>query len=163
MKKKVIGALLALSLQGLTGCTSTGGYGNYATAPLHFNQKMAQDTAAQLVTLYLPAKTHLSLKQRIPPRDTYGTALVEALRANGYSVLEYTPQKRATRSQSTRFQPSAIKAPVPTIDLRYIVDAPKSTNFYRVTVQVGTGSISRVFTLAPEGKLYPASAWIRRE
>jgi len=46
MKKKVIGALLALSLHGLTGCTSNGGYGNYAAALLHFNQKMAQDTAA---------------------------------------------------------------------------------------------------------------------
>ncbi|MEA9443868.1 conjugal transfer protein TrbH [Candidatus Fukatsuia symbiotica] len=158
MYKKVM--LLMVSLAALSGCTSNGGYGNYAAAPVHLNQKMAQDTVAQLLTLYPPAQTHLCLKQ--PIQDTYGATLVVALRAKGYSLMEYTTPKRTRRPQAS----VVAAAPHPDLrylDLHYIVDAPKSTDLYRVTLQIGNQSISRVFTLTPEGKLYPASAWIRKE
>ncbi|MFN7835947.1 MAG: conjugal transfer protein TrbH [Burkholderiaceae bacterium] len=146
MRKIVMSVLL---VAGLVGCATNGQYGNYADASLDRNQKMAEATVSKLVALYPPAQTRFKLQQ--PTTDSYGVSLVQAMRDKGYALLEYAPQEKNEAVAS------------PGLDLRYVVDAPISTNLYRVTVLVGEQSISRAFTAAPDGKLYPAGVWVRKE
>jgi hypothetical protein len=155
MRKIVMTALL---VAGLAGCASTGPYGNYADASLDRNQTMVEATVSKLVALYPPAQTRFNLQQ--PTTDAYGAALVQAMRDKGYALLEYAPQGQGSAASSAA---ASATVAAPGLDLRYVVDAPASTNLYRVTVLVGAQSISRAFTVAPDGKLYPAGAWVRKE
>jgi hypothetical protein len=47
--------------------------------------------------------------------------------------------------------------------LRYIVDAPADLNLYRVTLLVGSSSLSRAYMVATDSSLQPAGAWVRKE
>jgi hypothetical protein len=83
-------ALSALLVMALAGCASTAPYGNFATEPpAGLEERIAADTVKQLVTLYPPARTRFHLGQPTP--DAYGSALVEALRAKGYALVEFKP------------------------------------------------------------------------
>jgi hypothetical protein len=160
MRKIVMTALL---VAGLAGCASSGPYGNYAGTSLDRNQTMAEATVSKLIALYPPAQTRFNLQQ--PTTDAYGAALVQSMRDKGYALLEYATQGQGRAASSATPASAAANAAAATsgLDLRYIVDAPASTNLYRVTVLVGAQSISRAFTVAPDGKLYPAGAWVRKE
>ena len=46
--------------------------------------------------------------------------------------------------------------------LRYILDQAES-NLYRVTLLVGNQSLTRAYSAAQNGTLYPAGAWVRKE
>ena len=50
----------------------------------------------------------------------------------------------------------------PGLSLRYIVDAPDGLNLYRVTVMIGSQSLSRAYT-AENKFVSPAGAWARKE
>ena len=142
--------LPALLVMALAGCASTAPYGNFAThPPVGLEQKIAVDTAKQLVALYPPARTRFHLGQPTP--DAYGSALVEALRAKGYALVEVkaSPQEAAP--------PTA-----PGLSLHYVLDAVASPNLYRVTVMVGQKSLSRAY-LAQNNRVAPAGAWVHKE
>jgi len=142
--------LPALLVMALAGCASTAPYGNFAThPPAGLEQKIAVDTAKQLVALYPPARTRFHLGQPTP--DAYGSALVEALRAKGYALVEVktSPQETAP-------------ATAPGLSLHYVLDAVASPNLYRVTVTVGQKSLSRAY-LAQNNRVAPAGAWVRKE
>lgn len=166
MRKFMMGAVLVAALVGLAGCATTPSpYGNYAAASLDANKTMADATVAQLVSLYPPARTRFNLQQ--PTADAYGSALLAALRDKGYSVLEYTPQPQAapatSASDAATARTLAAATSTPGLPLSYVVDSPETMSLYRVTVQVGSQSISRAFVVATNGKLYPAGAWVRKE
>jgi hypothetical protein len=87
-------ALSALLVMALAGCASTAPYGNFATEPpAGLEERIVADTVKQLVTLYPPARTRFHLGQPTP--DAYGSALVEALRARGYALVEFKPGSRS--------------------------------------------------------------------
>ena len=139
-------ALSALLVMALAGCASTAPYGNFAThPPAGLEERIAADTAKQLVALYPPARTRFHLGQPTP--DAYGSALVEVLRAKGYALVEFKEAAPAT---------------VPGLSLHYVLDAAASPNLYRVTVTVGQKSLSRAY-LAQNDRVAPAGAWVRKE
>ena len=139
-------ALSALLVMALAGCASTAPYGNFATEPpAGLEERIVADTVKQLVTLYPPARTRFHLGQPTP--DAYGSALVEALRAKGYALVEFKEAAPAT---------------APGLSLHYVLDAAASPNLYRVTVTVGQKSLSRAY-LAQNDRVAPAGAWVRKE
>ena len=143
MRQITLAALLAMAL---AGCASTAPYGNFAThPPAGLEERIAADTVKQLVTLYPPARTRFHLGQSTP--DAYGSALVEALRAKGYALVEFKEAAPAT---------------APGLSLHYVLDAVASPNLYRVTVMVGQKSLSRAY-LAQNNRVAPAGAWVRKE
>ncbi len=139
-------ALSAFLVMALAGCASTVPYGNFATEPpAGLEERIVADTVKQLVSLYPPARTRFHLGQPTP--DAYGSALVEALRAKGYALVEFKEAAPAT---------------VPGLSLHYVLDAAASPNLYRVMVTVGQKSLSRAY-LAQNDRVAPAGAWVRKE
>ena len=150
MKKFMRMALIMGSLVSLTGCTMTP-YGNYAAVSNEHNQKLAKATLIQLVKLYSPARTRFNLCQLVT--DSYGALLIQGMRDKGYAVLEYSLQRK---NRTTNLATSGF-------DFRYTVDTVDSTNLYRVTLFIGSKSISRAFTFATDGKLHPIGSWAYKE
>ena len=139
-------ALSAFLVMALAGCASTVPYGNFATEPpAGLEERIVADTIKQLVALYPPARTRFHLGQPTP--DAYGSALVEALRARGYALVEFKEAAPAT---------------APALNLHYVLDEAASPNLYRVTVTVGQKSLSRAY-LAQNDRVAPAGAWVRKE
>lgn len=158
--RKIISVIVLAAA--LAGC-ATSQYGNFAkTSPAVFDQKMATDTVSQLVKLYPPATTRLELQQATP--DAFGIALVNNLRAQGYAVMEYKPagtNPAAGTDGKAASQPAAASAR-PGYPLRYVLDQFSGTNMYRVTVLVGSQSLTRAYA-AQNDTVLPAGAWVRKE
>jgi hypothetical protein len=111
MRPFTLAALLAMAL---AGCASTAPYGNFAThPPAGLEERIAADTVKQLVTLYPPARTRFHLGQPTP--DAYGSALVEALRAKGYALVEFKSRAGdcARAEPALRARRSGQSEPVP--------------------------------------------------
>ena len=156
--RKLMGlAPLLFLLAGLSGCASIEPYGNFlgANAPATLNERLAADTVKQLTVLYPPASTRFDLGQPTP--DAYGSALVESLRIKGYAILEFESDEAAQANN-----PDNPNTAGPGLSLRYVLDAPASTNLYRVTVMVGSQSLSRAY-VAQNETVAPAGAWVRKE
>jgi hypothetical protein len=136
--------IIALIVMQLTGCATTQ-VGNYAETSITANQVMAKDTVKELTVLYPPAKTRLQITQ--PIKDAYGIALIQALRAKGYSVVESTELKK-DNNLANQFS--------------YVVDSPIKNTLYRVTVGLGNQSISRAYA-SNNGVLMAAGNWARKE
>ncbi|MFJ4345051.1 conjugal transfer protein TrbH [Pseudomonas sp. NPDC089401] len=136
---------------GLSACAS-GPYGNFAerSSPA-INQQLAAASVRQLAVVHPPASTHLRINQE--SRDGYGVSLVRSLRASGFSVQEFD-----AKAQPAPVRPGSV-VPLP---VNYIVDAPKGSEFYRVTLLVGRESLSRVYGVQ-NGRLLAAGAWVRKE
>jgi type IV secretion system protein TrbH len=156
MRKLAISALLAGAI---TGCASTASYeyGNFVTssAPANLNEIIVADTMKQLLMLYPPASTRFDLAQ--PPTDAYGTRLVQSLRLNGYALSEFVPAPAANGTNH-----DGMVSVSPGLSLRYILDAPDGLNLYRVTVMIGSQSLSRAY-LVQNQVVSPAGAWARKE
>lgn len=141
--------IAALLLGGLGGCAVSNSsppaeYGNFfpQSAPGDLTETMVTDTVMQLVVLYPPASTRFYLGQPTP--DSYGIRLVQSLRQHGYALGE-----------------SAIASGSQGLSLRYVLDIPEQ-NLYRVTVLVGSRSLSRAYE-TQNSTLSPAGAWARKE
>jgi len=128
----------------LAGCAASP-YGNHAGASDDVNQKLAVASIRQLAAMYPPARTQFNLRQS--PNDAFGSSLLSLLRNRGYAILEQSAYSEDIRSG---------------LDLRYVVDAPASTNLYLVTIYTGTRSLSRAYTLH-RGSVAPVGPWIRGE
>ncbi|MEE9102993.1 MULTISPECIES: conjugal transfer protein TrbH [Pseudomonas] len=145
------GWIALFACAGLTACAQSP-YGNFAeNSTPAINQQLATATVRQLATLHPPASTRLQIAQQTS--DGYGIALVRTLRASGYSVQEFNPQAKAA-------EPSA-RATSPLV-VNYIIDAPKDSNLYRVTLLVGRESLSRAYAVQND-RLQAAGVWVRKE
>jgi hypothetical protein len=159
-------AVAAVFLLALTGCASISPYGNYLGESVDVNQdQLAAEAVNQLVTLYPPAKVRLELQQPTP--DAFGMALVKGLRERGYAVLEFNPKaaKAATSSApASTAKPLTPSAPSAsqTWPLRYVVDQAGSLNLYRLTLMVGSQSVTRPY-VHQNGELTAVGYWVRRE
>ncbi len=149
MRKILVLTLLVFSI---AGCISSPN-GNYASAPIGFDQKMAEDTVKQLVLLYPPAHTRFTLKQS--PTDAYGAYLVKYLRLKGYAIAELSHTDKQAASK-TAFSSNT------DMTLEYIVDSVANTNLYRVTINVGKQTLSRAY-VSQNGSIYPSVSWARKE
>jgi len=141
MRTSLIAALL---LTTLSGCASP--YGNYASLPEATNVQMADESAHELALLYPPASTHLSISQMA--RDAYGMELVKQLREAGYGMQD---AGSVTHSADDT-------APLP---VSYTVDH-LGDELARITVNVGSQSLSRVYNTAND-TITAAGSWTRKE
>jgi hypothetical protein len=159
MRKLAIFALVSLLGGAITGCASTASqeYANVVapSTPANLNETIVADTMKQLITLYPPASTRFDLGQ--PATDAYGSKLVQSLRLNGYALSEFAPAAPANGTNNEGTISSS-----PGLSLRYILDAPDGLNLYRVTVMIGSQSLSRAYT-AENKTVSPAGAWARKE
>lgn len=126
----------------LTGCAlTTTRLGSYAVvAPAPEAQAMAADSVVELVKLFPPAISRLSIDASASD-DGFGQALTDGLRKSGYAVVEASRKGGA--------DPAALP-------LRYVVDQPL-TGLYRVMLHVGDQSLSRGYTT--HGGFAPSAGW----
>ena len=143
-------ALLIL-LVGLAGCTASPPLqGNFNANTTAANDlKMASDAINQLVALYPPASTTLSLQHATP--DVFGTSLVELARQKGYAVLELKPEQG---------KPTAIaKQGLP---FGYTLDSSRDSNIHWITLQIGNQILTRAYVMEA-GTTHAAGSWARKE
>ena len=150
----------ALIITSVVGCANMAtSYGNFTKNSADIDQRLADDAAKELFALYLPASTQFHLQQS--SADTFGTALVDALRSNGYAVLEDHPKEKATGDTKGQVQAATAATGTTNRDLRYVVDHLDS-NLYRVVISVGDQLLVRGY--ATDGTtVSPAGAWARKE
>lgn len=142
---------LILILMLLAGCASQDMRGYYvSTLSPTSSDKVAEDSVKQLSVLYPPATTYLVLKQKTD--DPFGTALLGLLREKGYAVME---MPTAGKGQSK----AAVMSVVGT-DFGYVLDQAGDGR-YRVTLNVGTQSISRIYSES-NGRLDAVGYWVKR-
>jgi hypothetical protein len=137
-------SLIAVMLLTLSGCASP--YGNYAALPDAANAQMADESAYDVAALFPPASTHLSLSQVAD--DAYGMELVKKLREAGYALQD------AGSVAISANEP----APLP---VSYTVDH-LGDELSRITVNVGSQSLSRVYNTAND-TITAAGSWTRNE
>lgn len=159
MRKIVYVTLLVLAL---SGCATTSPYGNYLAEPARVNQsQLATEAVTLLVDLYPPALSRFELQQPTP--DAFGQSLVKRLRESGYAVLELEPkQGRPTEAVAGQEPIASVPSPAQSYMLRYVVDNAGDSNLYRLTLLVGTQSLTRPY-LHQNGELLPAGYWVRKE
>ncbi len=104
-------------------------------------QQIVSDTVRKLTEFYLPAKTRLSVQAF---EDTFGISLLHNLREQGYEVQEQTQN---TPNDSIGLQ------------VRYILD--QAGDLYRVTVMIGSNSLSRPYS-EQNGVLTAAGCWVHK-
>jgi hypothetical protein len=156
--RKIAIAILGLAL---AGCATTPPYGNYLRASKVDQQQLAGEAVKQIAKLYPPGKVRLELEQPTP--DAFGAALVKGLRRDGYALIEFG-------AEAPKVSAETVKAPVvrsgasasKALPLRYIVDQAGSPDLYRMTLMVGTESLTRPY-LEQDGALVPAGYWVRKE
>ena len=150
MRATLLAVLVALAL---AGCATPAPYGNYLNTASVDSQKLAADAVKQLTVLWPPARTRLALQQAT--RDAFGAALVKALRESGYALAEFS-------SDAAREKTDAAPGAGQALPLRYVLDQAGPSNLYRLTLAVGTQSITRAYQ-ERNGALVPAGYWVRRE
>jgi type IV secretion system protein TrbH len=140
--------ILLLTLTGLVGC-ATPNYGNLTShAPEDLNVVMVSDAAQRLESLYPPAGTQFNLAQPIPSNDAFGGSLITNLRNKGYAVQEYQEKQSPTTDG---------------LKLRYLIDAPRHQDLYRIKLMVGSDILTRAYLVDANHTLVPAGAWARME
>jgi len=148
----------------LAGCISSAPYGYLVTAavPPLMPERLAQDTVTRMEDLYPPAHTRLAVTH--PATDAYGVALIEALRRKGYGVREHVDRQvmPSTREEMHAGIERRAVSPDVGIPFRYVVDGPFEDRLYRVTVFIGSQSLSRVYRMDQQ-VIAQAGAWVRKE
>lgn len=148
----------------LAGCVSPSPYGYLVkgVVPPQMPERLAQDTVMRMEAVYPPAHTRLALTH--PATDVYGVALIQALRHKGYGVMEHvdTHVIPSTRDE----QHARIERPAVShgegVPFRYVVDGPFEPRLYRLTVFIGSQSLSRVYRMDAH-VIAQAGAWVRKE
>lgn len=102
---------------------------------------MANDAASQLTQVYPPAQNTFYISQKVS--DGFGINLIHELRNKGYGVIESVqPRQKA--------------------NLFYVVDEVRKGSLYRVSLYVGSQTLSRVYVKTKE-QIAPASLWSIKE
>ena len=150
----------ALILGGCVNAPGAAAYGNYTSGLPAFNQKLAADAIQQLAALYPPARTRFNLAQPTP--DPFGQALVAGLREKGYAVEEAKPAGAIQPASALEKAASGTEKGAAGLDLGYVVDQPGTGNLYRLTLAVGSQSLTRAY-VAQDGSTHAAGSWTRKE
>ena len=161
--RRRLSVLLGIGLL-LAGCVNPSPYGYLVggTVPPQMPERLAQDTVTRMEALYPAAHTRLALTH--PATDPYGLALIEALRRKGYALMEHRVNTRtaiSTRDDMPGPVQPAVSREVG-LPFGYVVDGPFESRLYRVTVFIGSQSLSRVYRLDDQ-MIAQAGAWVRKE
>lgn len=111
------------------------------------------DAMDVMLDAYPPAKTRLQLRREAS--DAFGTALVEALRANGYAVAEPAKADKSGKGE----QPPA------GLGFDHTLALSKIDGEARLVLRVGAESLSRLYAIQETDDrlaLVPQSAWSRK-
>jgi hypothetical protein len=154
MRKFSVALMSALLLAGCK--TPAPEYGNHLQPIAMDQRRLADDAVKQLVALYPPAKVRLELQQPTP--DEFGAALIRGLRDSGYALLEFSPEAPMAKAPAAQAPPDELKAQL----LRYMIDRAGTSNLYRLSLAVGSQSLTRPY-LEQGGALVPAGYWVRKE
>ncbi|AUH71141.1 conjugal transfer protein TrbH [Legionella sainthelensi] len=124
----------------LSNCASMQ-YGNFTVASQSKDIYLANDAASQLTQVYPPAQNTFYISQKVS--DGFGINLIHELRNKGYGVIESVqPRQKA--------------------NLFYVVDEVRKGSLYRVSLYVGSQTLSRVYVKTKE-QIAPASLWSIKE
>lgn len=139
-------AIISLSLG---GCATSPDYGLMPSASSAYpdpsmDVAMADDVAAQMVDTFPPALNKWNLSH--DAKDPFGVELIKRLRAAGYAVEEFYPNKTSTSGDQ----------------LKYVVDNIVK-GMWRVRVFAGQYTLTRAYQ-EPEGKtgqMIIIGPWVR--
>lgn len=124
----------------LSSCASMQ-YGNFTVASQSKDIYLAKDAASQLTHIYPPAQNIFYISQKVS--NGFGTNLIHEMRNKGYGVIENVqPRQNA--------------------NLFYVVDEIRKGSLYRVSLYVGSQTLSRVYVKTKE-QITPASPWSHKE
>ncbi|MFO8834968.1 conjugal transfer protein TrbH [Legionella pneumophila serogroup 1] len=116
-------------------------YGNFTVASQSKDIDLAKDAASQLTEVYPPAQNTFYISQKIS--DGFGINLIHEMRSKGYGVIENVqPRQKA--------------------NLFYVVDEVRKGSLYRVSLYVGSQTLSRVYIKTKE-QFAPVSPWSHKE
>ncbi|MQA21660.1 conjugal transfer protein TrbH [Rugamonas rivuli] len=150
----------------LVGCAASSkkadtSFGNFmANASPTQERLLADDATRQLVLLYPPASTRLEFRQIMT--DNFGKHLVELLRGQGYALQEVQPLADTPPITSAALSAASPSDAATSTPFNYVLDAIASPRLYRVTLTLGTQTISRAYVSQNE-TIHPAGAWVRKE
>jgi hypothetical protein len=120
----------------LSSCASMQ-YGHFAVTSQSKDIYWAQDAASQLTHVYPPAQNTFYISQKV--NDGFGINLIHEMRKKGYGVIEHVqPRQKA--------------------NLFYVIDEVGKGSLYRVSLYVGSQTLSRVY-VKTDKKIAPASPW----
>lgn len=124
----------------LSSCASMQ-YGNFTVASQSKDIYLAKDAASQLTHIYPPAQNIFYISQKVS--DGFGINLIHEMRNQGYGVIENVqPRQKA--------------------NLFYVVDEVRKGSFYRVSLYIGSQTLSRVYVKTKE-QIAPVSPWSHKE
>ncbi|MCS6730427.1 conjugal transfer protein TrbH, partial [Proteus mirabilis] len=117
--------------------------------------KIAVDSVSQLIKVHPPAKTQLIISQKTT--DNFGSSFVNELRKRGYSITEtYIENKKINNEKKNTTKNNT------GIPISYILDKFSDANYYRVTINIGNQSISRLYE-NNNNTVIPAGYWVMKE
>ncbi len=124
----------------LSSCASMR-YGNFTQTSTAKDVYLAKDAVSQLTRVYPPARNTFCISQKIC--DGFGIKLIQELRKKGYGMVENLhPRQKA--------------------NFFYVVDESEPGNFYRVSLYIGSETLSRMYAKS-NVKLVPVSPWSHKE
>lgn len=128
----------------LAGCATppVGGKFTNSTTPA-VDQAIAASAVKKVAALYPPAKTRFELQHEVV--DQFGAELITSLRQEGYAVIEFMAKGNSD---------------VVALPLTYVLDETDQGNVYRLKLQTGNQSLSRLYKLSGV-QTEPAGYWTR--
>lgn len=116
-------------------------YGNFTVASQSKDIYLAKDATSQLIRIYPPAQNTFYISQKV--NDGFGINLIHEMRNKGYGVIEHIqPRQKA--------------------NFFYVVDEIKPSHHYRVSLYIGSQTLSRIYVKTKE-KIAPTSPWSHKE
>ena len=155
--------VIAILLVGCAGSSKKAetSFGNFMTNASPTQERLlAEDSTRQLVLLYPPASTRLEFGQIVS--DDFGKHLVELLRSQGYALQEVQPMADTPPIANTALSAASPSDAATSTPFNYVLDAIASPKLYRVTLRLGTQTITRAYVPQNE-TIHPAGAWVRKE
>jgi hypothetical protein len=134
--KKLSVLLLAIFL---SSCASTQ-YGNFMPTSQSKDIYLAKNATSQLTRIYPPAQYTFRISQKV--NDGFGRNLIHEMRSKGYGVVENVQIRQA--------------------NFFYVVDEIRRAHLYRVSLYIGSQTLSRVYVKTNK-KIAPISSWSHKE
>lgn len=152
-----VAPLVALVFTAGCGRKLPGKYGNFANAQ---SVELVEDVVGVLKANYPPAKTRLNLLHSYGD-DPFGAALLETLRREGYAIAEYVQAQRPDK-----YHTAGAPAKPDGFDFAYVVDHLTGDGGMRLSLFVGTDTVSRLYSVGgstEEPTYSPMGEWVRKQ
>lgn len=128
-----------------------------ASAVMVDSTPLVQDAVSVMLATYPPAQVRLALVQ--DASDTFGTMLVETMRAQGYAIAEYDQPVKGDKYLGLAKQPDGLA-------FGYLIDNGGSNDELQLHLHIGSDSLNRLYSVKTNGahiQYAPQGFWTRRE